>query len=70
MTEALFCPIRNRPLAGALRVVRGALSVRCKFCGEIHLIRRVDLNEQWDALEQKGLQAGEDDLSSPITPSA
>lgn len=62
----LICPVRNRPIAGSLRMVRGALSVKCRFCGEVHLISRNDLDSQWDALDQQKISLPMDDESTRI----
>lgn len=54
MNEYTFlCPIRHRPIAGTLRLMHGSLSVKCKFCGEIHIISRAELEQRWSEIEQE-----------------
>lgn len=45
---ALFCPVYHRPLSGTMRLVEDALSVKCRACGGIHLVSRVELEREWD----------------------
>jgi hypothetical protein len=52
----LTCPVWHRPLAGTLRIIEDALSVKCRACGDIHLISRSDLNSAWDAQQKTALE--------------
>lgn len=53
MTELLTCPVFHRPLSGTLRIVDGALSVKCRACGGVHLISRTELEREWDERQRK-----------------
>lgn len=53
MVQSLICPVRHRTMAGSLRLLQGALSVRCHYCHQDHIISRDQLLADWNTLEQK-----------------